>query len=112
MVVLEAQVEAVAHLAKEVSLQLAVGGPDGTRFVDAWKKEVKLILKHTAVPIRKGHAEYEAAVKEATSSRFIANEMRDGRAKFRWVVQGCFESMYMGDWTNYAHVDTLVCLEQ
>ena len=97
MAVLEAQVEAVAHLAKEIPLQQAFGGPDRTRFIDAWKKEVKSILKHTAVPIKEGHAEYEAAVKEATSSRFIANEKRDGRAKFRWVVQGCFESMDMND---------------
>ena len=90
MAVLEAQVEAVAHLAKEIPLQQAVGVPDRTRFIDAWKKEVQSILKHTAVPITKGHAEYEATIKEATSSRFIANGKCDGRAKFRWVVRGCF----------------------
>ena len=110
MAVLEAQVETVAHLAKEISLQQAFGGPDRTRFIDAWKEEVQSILKHTAVPTTKGHAEYEAAAKEATSSRFIANETRDGQAKFRWVVQGCFESMYTGDWTNYAHDATLDAL--
>ena len=110
MAVLEAQVEAVAHLAKEIPLQQAFGGPDRTRFIDAWKMEVKSILRHTAVPIKEGHAEYEAAVKEATSSRFIANEKRDGRAKFRWVVQGCFESLKMDDWTHYAHVATLDAL--
>ena len=58
MAVLETQVEAVAHLAKEIPLRLAFGGPERTRFVDAWKKEVKSILKHTTVPIRKGHVEY------------------------------------------------------
>ena len=88
MAVLEAQVEAVAHLAKEIPLQRAFGGPDRTRFIDTWKKDVHSTLKHTAVPITKGHTEYEATIKEATSSTFIANEKRDGRAKFRWVVQG------------------------
>ena len=53
MAVLEAQVEAVAHLAKEIPLQQAFGGPDRTQFVDAWKKEVQSILKHTAVPVTK-----------------------------------------------------------
>lgn len=85
----------------------AFGGPDRTKFIEAYEKEVKSILQHTATPIPEGHEEYETAVKEATSSRLIFNEKRDGRKKCRWVVQGCFESTALDDWTNYAHVATL-----
>ena len=55
-------------------------------------------------------SEYNDAVRTATSSRFVFNQKRDGRAKCRWVVQGCFESTDLDDWTNYAHVATLNAL--
>ena len=107
MVTLEAQVDAFVHLAKEIPLNKAFSGPNSSSFIEAYKKEVKSILKHTAKPIPKDHPEHNVAIEEAVSSRFIANEKRDGRAKFRWVVQGCFKSCDLDDWTNHAHVATL-----
>ena len=106
-VTLEAQMGALTHLAREIPLQEAFSGPDRGGFIEAWEKEVNSILKHTATSIPQDHPEYGTAVKGATSSRFIANKKRDGRSKFRWVVQGCFESKDMDDWINYAHVATL-----
>ena len=106
-VLLEAQTEALVHLAKEIPIQDALSGKDKDNFKDAWLKEVNSILKHTAVPVHPDDPDFQIAIAEATSSRFIANKKRDGRCKFRWVVQGCFEPFDMDDWTNYVHDQTL-----
>ena len=104
---LEAQIDAITHLVREIPLQEAIGGQDRVQWLEAFNKEIDSILKHTAIHISEEEEEYATAVKEATPSRIIANEKRDGRKKCRWVVQGCFESFDLDDWTNYAHVATL-----
>jgi hypothetical protein len=99
--------EAMVHVVRELPLQDALTGPHKDKFVEAIVKEIDSILKHTATLISKDHVEYGDATRNATSSRLVANIKRDGRAKVRWVVQGCFESKDLDDWTNYAHVATL-----
>lgn len=92
---------------REVLLQHVLETEDAEAWFAAIDKEMTAILEHTAVIIPEGHPDYDQAVREATPSRIILTEKRDGRKKARWVVQGCFESKDKDDFNLYAHTASL-----
>ena len=93
---------------KEHMMRDVMNAPDAELWLAAIDKEIDAILARTAVFIGGNHRLYEEAVKNATRSRICLTEKRDGRKKARWIVQGCFEDHSYDDFSNYAHVASLV----
>lgn len=94
----------------EVALKEALQGHNSKEWKNAILKEINSMLEHCLFLIDEGHPEYETAIKEATWSRFVLVRKRDGRFKARWVVQGCFESVELDDFTNRSHVASIEAL--
>lgn len=94
----------------EVALKSALSGENSLEWKKAIIKEINALMEHTLIMLDEDHPEYEVAVREATWSRFVLNTKRDGRFKARWVVQGCFESQELDDFSNRSHVASLDAL--
>ena len=94
----------------EVALKSALKGNESMEWKRAIIKEISSMCEHCLLFIAEDHPEYETAVREATWSRFVLTRKRDGRYKARWVVQGCFESVDLDDFSNRSHVASLESL--
>ena len=93
--------------AKEVPMKEALSSEARGNWLEAIDKEMKALQEHIAVQIFPDDKVYQHAMSQATPSRILLTEKRDGRKKARWVVQGCFESTDLDDFSNYANVATL-----
>ena len=94
----------------EVALKSALQGDQSQKWKEAIVKEIDSMIENCLLIISEDHPEYETAVREATWSRFVLTRKRDGRFKARWVVQGCFESVELDDFSNRSHVASLEAL--
>ena len=97
----------VHRVLREVRMDDALNSPEASAWMEAIDKEKAAILRDTALEIDTDHELYDQAKKEATPSRIILTEKRDGRKKARWVVQGCFEDRSFDDINNHAHTASL-----
>ncbi len=94
----------------EIALKTAMRSEQREGWLEAVRREINALLEHTLVQVHPGDDDYSQAVDTATRSRIVLTLKRDGRKKARWVVQGCFESNELDDFSNRSYVATFNAL--
>ena len=94
----------------EITIKTALSGPDKDIFIKAISKEKESIIKRKLVLLKESDPEWTKAQRLATPGRYVLTMKRNGDAKARAIVQGCFENPSIDgpDFNYYAHVAKLI----
>ena len=96
---------------KDMSWKKALAGPDRDNAIAALTAEKDSLLSTILEPITSDHPDYQRAVKEAISGRYLLDVKRNGTWKARGVKQGFKEDKATADgpgFQYYSHVAKFV----
>jgi hypothetical protein len=109
--------QASRHLAmvaqKDLNWKQVLSGPDRDSAVAAFQAERDSLLDCILIPIEPGHPEYQTALAEHCTGRYLLDQKRNGRWKARGVKQGFKENKELtdgADFVYYSHVAKLVTI--